>query len=155
MTPFKTFIEEANTNGTYSAYHLTDHSAQQLMTFVKELGIPNPVLPNDYHITTMYSRAPVDYTPDVGRNIVVEPVSYQVFNTQKSKSCLLVLRVESPELHKRFAESQKLGATYDFDDYLPHITLTGILPEAPDVSKYPLPTFPIVLADEFVTDLKD
>jgi patatin-like phospholipase/acyl hydrolase len=65
-----------------------------------------------------------------------------------------VLELDSPYLHGRFAEAMALGATYDFDEYIPHITLSYNAGDI-DIEALNHNSMDINLVEEYVESLSD
>lgn len=87
--------------------------------------LPNPLNTQKMHCTLIYSRMPCK-TPKIFPNRVfnAEFEKFDVFEQRNGKKCL-VLKLKSPDLLKRHqALMDEMEASYDFDDYLPHITLS-------------------------------
>jgi hypothetical protein len=120
---------------TYIAMLFDEESLEKLRTVSSVLDKPTPA--SEFHITVIYSKKP---TSAKGRGKLDKPVpvkltKYSVFHTQTGKDCL-VIEIESPEITARHEEIMKdYGASYDFDKYAPHITLsydfTGDIKELP------------------------
>lgn len=135
--------------GTYAACWLTKESAFALYRYYKN-RIPNMEPPSKLHITTCYSKIIVDLE---SRRIPLRldpPFSYDLFGENKN---VLVLRVEHTRLHGLFQEAISAGATYDFNSYKPHITLSTDY--TPNTEPPPPPSFPIYVSEYKVEPLKD
>lgn len=76
-----------------------------------------------------------------------------VLPQQDGRQCL-VLELDAPAVVERHLELMSLypELTYDFDQYLPHITLSYDIGTF-DASALELPNFVCVLGDEYVEDL--
>jgi hypothetical protein len=81
--------------------------------------------------------------------LIVKPISYEIFGVDKR---YLVLKVDNKKLHDRFNNAKKLGATFDFPSYKPHITL-GELKDDIDLKSLPVPNFSIKTSAEYQEDL--
>lgn len=121
--------ENKKPKGTYVGVRLTPQSNAKLRKFAKQIKVPN-ILDNDkMHITVIFSRNHLDnYTPPgkLETPIEAEVNTLTVFQKEEEGSKrVLVVTLKSPELHKRHKEIMKEpGATYDFDEYIPHVTLS-------------------------------
>lgn len=97
---------------------------------------------NDLHCTITYSREPVAAIE------LLEP-EFPIYATAKKFSLFgeendtLVLEIESEELLRIYNQSRDLGATSDWPNYKPHITLAKNVVDI-DVDDLPLPDFGIV-----------
>lgn len=102
-----------------------DEDSEDVIMKVLE-RVPHPTPRDELHITVAYSKKPIEYTPQgfFDEPIEVTPSKYSVFDTQTGKRCL-VLEVTSKKLTKMHEDIiYKHGASYDFDTYKPHITLS-------------------------------
>lgn len=111
-------------NGTYASFQLSPASAKLLYDFCEEMRLPDRVEIDDYHCTIIYSHAPCPEVSQEDFNLPCKavPKGYKLLGTEV---VVLVLELECPNaefLHNRFME--KHGATHDYDEYIPHITLT-------------------------------
>lgn len=111
--------------------------------------VENRTSKNDFHVTVAYSRKPIAVTA-LGKlepPVSVKAKHYSVFKTQTGKNCL-VLEVESPDLTARHTELNDVyGASYDFPDYKPHITLSYDCGIGFDINKLPkIETIPELFA---------
>lgn len=135
--------------GTYAAVWLTSQSAQRIVQYYRKY-IPNLEPADKLHITTTFSRKPVK----LAQHKFVIPLSamrYELFGDSKN---VLVLVVRHPLLDALHKEGRDVGAEWDFESYIPHITLstefTGTVDDLP-----PVPTFPIKAGRYTVEPLKD
>lgn len=108
-------------HGTYVCANLNKQSKKALDYFVTEAQIPNPADPKQYHTTIIYSRKGVPNVSEYAFNtpFTAKPKEWKIFGT------CLVLVVESDQLTKMHEDiMDKYGATYDYDDYTPHVTVS-------------------------------
>lgn len=107
--------------GTYVSAHFSDSTLNQLEKFQKELGLLNPVPREKLHCTICYSRVGIPYKP---LNNYYAGISgeLEIWDTKYGRT--LVLKLNSDQLKERHDYSMILGATYDFPEYIPHITLS-------------------------------
>jgi 2'-5' RNA ligase len=133
--------------GTYSSFQLDEPSRKKLHDWLESNKIENLVDPDEYHITVTYSRKPVPEINEIKPKlpIKVKAIGWEVFDN------LLVLKVSPSKLKKVYDESLELGATSDYDSYIPHISVAkkfkGEVPET-------FPKFTITL-NEFIVDELD
>lgn len=140
--------------GTYVGVRFTPETIEGLAKFQKDHDVPNPLDPEKFHTTVVYSREPVEWTPQVDlTDVDVSATGFEVFDTRDGQKCL-VLRLESEFLQDRFDSAIEAGATHDFPDYKPHITLSYDIGHF-EVKKLPTPDVAIVLDHEYVEPLKD
>ena len=133
-------------DGTYVSFQMDEHTRALLDNFVEmNLGLAERVAASTYHITVIYSRTPVPAAEDYSgkATAVANPVAYEVFQTKDAGKCL-VLRINSTEASALNTQLVKLGATSDYDEYKPHVTIAYNTEMPEDLSTLPLPQFPLV-----------
>lgn len=146
---------EEQAPGTYVGVRFTPETIEGLTAFQKEIGVPNPLNPEKFHATVVYSREPVEWTPQTDLTKEdVEASGWDVFENRRDGTKCLVLRLSSEFLQERFDTAIEAGATHDFPDYKPHITLSYDIGTF-ETRKLALPEFPIVLDHEYVEPLRD
>ncbi|AJD81952.1 hypothetical protein YenMTG1_142 [Yersinia phage vB_YenM_TG1] len=143
-----TFDEAAE--GLYVAAKYSELTLDAIEMLQRELKVPNPVPREKIHSTICYSRVMVPYSVASGSFEVATSGHLEVWN--HGSSPLLVLVLDSDYLRCRHQYARAIGATHDFPDYTPHITLgynVGVL-------KYPKEKYPIrvVLDREYKEPLK-
>lgn len=113
--------------GKYVGVHFTPDTIKQVKKIVDGEGIPNAISPEDYHATIAHSsRSNIPgYEPD-GK--LDEPAQatidhFKIFNTKEGGRCL-VAALDSDYLRDRHQKTMDHGASYDFDEYIPHVTLS-------------------------------
>lgn len=134
--------------GTYVAARLSEETLDRIEEIQKELPIYNPVPREKLHSTIIYSREEIPFIPYEEPRHLADSCHLRVFETPEGN--VLVLAYESQYMNKRFAQGMLLGATYDFEEYIPHITI------AKDVGTHPFDgyyEFPIVSSHEYMEDL--
>lgn len=113
--------------GRYIGMHFTPETQEHLKRIVHDEALPHPTPPEKLHTTITYSK---DHSvPDykVAGNLE-EPIegeidSFDIFPTKEGNNCL-VAKLNCPEFVNRHKATRELGATYDYDEYIPHITLS-------------------------------
>lgn len=122
MKTFAQLVEELK--GTYIGVRFNKASLEMLKDLQRMYKIPDPTPIKDMHATVVYSRVPVEFpiNNDLNEKVSRE-VQFHVFNTRDGKRAL-VLKIKSDYLTQRHELGTELGATYDFPDYIPHITLS-------------------------------
>lgn len=126
--------------GTFAACWLEKESAERLHRHY--FGLPGLKEAERFHLTTTYTSAVLEGLKSRRISIRLDHVTfgYDMFGDERN---LLVLRVASPELEALHREALKMGATWDYPDFNPHLTLTdsyeggeGRLPPLPDFDLY-------------------
>jgi hypothetical protein len=152
---------------TLDALHLDDALPRTLYIYRKVLntndiqkwarqqGIAQMLHADDLHVTIAYSKNPIDWTEigedwsgdELGR-IKLKPGSTRAFEEFGDGAKVLVFA--SSELTYRNEAIIRAGASWDFDGYHPHITITyGDIPE--DAEMY---QGPIVLGPEIFEEIQ-
>jgi hypothetical protein len=89
-------------------------------------NVDNRTSRGEFHITLIYSKKPIFITA-LGKlepPVEVKAKHYSIFHTRTGENCL-VLEVDAPALVARHNEIMKnYGASYDFPEYKPHLTLS-------------------------------
>jgi 8-oxo-dGTP pyrophosphatase MutT (NUDIX family) len=94
-----------------------------LLSWARQNGIESPLAANDLHVTIVYSKEPVDWLA-MGQawsnRVEIEggPRMLQRFGDA------LVLSFASYDLEDRHAQMRERGASFDFPQYRPHVTLS-------------------------------
>lgn len=121
----KSFLEIAKPNidpGVYMCAKFCQASLEALRNVQNALEIDNPVSPEKLHTTIVYSRKTVDLFPGSELNEPAKLIGFEKWDTKYGST--LVGIIESDYLHSRFNDAMDMGATYDYDDYKPHVTLS-------------------------------
>lgn len=148
-------IPETPTTGLYVAAYYTDEAVSALRAFQKRLKLPRPANPNDFHTTIVYSKKPIHWRCEHDVHWPVTPTGWAVWKDRARDKNVLVLLVEAQHLRVRFKLAMDRGATFDFDQYNPHISFSYDVGEDFDPSKLPLPEFNIDIAYERAAVLRD
>lgn len=100
----------------------------EIHEWMKAQGFKSALPENDMHVTEAFSKTPVDWTQVQGNS---NPVV--IHNLPSSAICLkrlgengqaVVLCFQSPELTERHQYFRNAGASWDYPEYQPHVTLT-------------------------------
>lgn len=150
----KTFAQIVESlKGTYIGVRFDKSSLDMLKSLQKDLSIPNPTPVSDMHSTVIFSRNQIDFPVEKSVNEKVSPdVKFHIFTTKSGKRALVLL-IDSDYLRARHELGNQLGATYDFPDYQPHVTLSYDVGDR----KYPTKKFKLdkelVIASEYHEEL--
>jgi len=119
--------EYGMTIGRYIGVRFTPETKKKIAEIVKSEKIPNPLPPKEYHATVVYSRlSPVKNFKVKGnfKNPVEGVITgFKIFESEGGKRCL-VATIDCEYLKSRHKLARKLGASHDYDQYIPHITLS-------------------------------
>ena len=144
-------------DGTYVSMNLREESRILLDSYVENmLGLDERVDPSTYHITIIYSKTPVPTAEKYIGEKTDTPAyvhSYEVFPTKNQGKCL-VMRLQFPYANNLNAELTLQGATSDYNEYKPHLTLAYDTEQEIDVSTLPLPQFPLYFDEVKVEPLQ-
>lgn len=133
-------------DGTYVSLNLSQQSKQLLDNFVEmNLGLTERVDSNTYHITVIYSRTPVPTAENLlymNNPLPVEAhvTGYEVFPTKNDGKCL-VMRLSCPYATRLNTDLTKQGATSDYDEYKPHLTIAYNMAQEVNPKTLPMPAF--------------
>lgn len=146
-------------DGTYVALQLSEESRTLLGNFVEmNLGLTERVDQSTYHITVIYSRTPVPSAEnylDMPSPLPIEALAtgYEVFPTKNDGLCL-VMRLACPYATRLNSELTKQGATSDYAEYKPHLTLAYDTEQSIDINTLPIPQFQLIF-DKMTVDPLD
>jgi len=102
----------------YASFPLSGISEDALANWAARNGLSLAYAP---HITVAYSKTPInqDRLPVMSAGMVVPPGGRSI----EKFGDALVLCVDCPQLQARHAEYKKIGASWDYPNYRPHVTL--------------------------------
>lgn len=144
-------------DGTYVSMDLSDDSRALLDNFVEmSLGLTERVDPSTYHITVIYSRTPVptaEHIAGMSTTTTANVVGYEIFPTKNDGKCL-VMRLEFSFANALNSKLTQEGATSDYNEYKPHLTLAYDMEQEIDPSTLPIPHFPLTFAPVKVAPLE-
>lgn len=123
MQKFSEFVTETNESkkGTYSGGRFSTELSKNLDNFCIKNNLPN--VNNDHHVTILFSRKNLPDYKAPGK--VSYKASAKNFHVFEGETKVLVITLESQDLidrHNELMDEHK--ATYDFPEYIPHITLS-------------------------------
>lgn len=141
-------------HGTYVALRVLEPCNKMLREHClkNNIKVDASLFDNRMHTTVIYSRKhhpEIEIIPE--RKYVAKFLSYDIFTTTEGKNALVV-RLDAPGIvvrHKHLVTTY--GATYDFPEYHPHITLSYDFDGLADgITPF---DFHIILGDEYMEDL--
>lgn len=99
-------------------------NGEKLLAWAKRQGFGSTLAPDDLHTTVAFSKTPIEWRPlsDGGGDLTQE-AGTPGRSIQKLGDAV-VLRFESPALYERWKEFRDQGASWDYDDFHPHISIT-------------------------------
>jgi 2'-5' RNA ligase len=144
-------------DGTYVSMDLSDESRALLDNFVEmSLGLTERVDPSTYHITVIYSRTPVptaEHIAGMSTTTTASVNGYEIFPTKNDGKCL-VMRLEFSFANALNSKLTQEGATSDYPEYKPHLTLAYDMEQEIDPSTLPVPQFPLTFGPVKVAPLE-
>lgn len=100
-------------------------NADEIIAWAKAQGFTSTLPANDMHVTVAFSKQPVNWAAAGRRSEPLNewggPRKLQAFGPEGDA---IVLQFESGELHKRWEELLGIGASWDWPEYHPHLTIT-------------------------------
>lgn len=131
-TSFMDFLEhlrEQSSAGTYAGVRFSRGTIKEIIELQDKLAVPNPLTPDKFHSTLLFSRKHLPTYVAYGRYID-KPRSdsgefeLRVFESASGKRAL-VLCYDCQFLERRHKYLMDLyGGTWDYPSYIPHITLS-------------------------------
>lgn len=98
-------------------------NADEIIAWAKKQGFKTTLPANEMHVTIAYSKQPVDWEK-FERKTTTITVEGGVRNVKEMGGGAATLRFESDLLKARWNEFKDGGASWDYSDYLPHITIS-------------------------------
>lgn len=139
---FREWMREKE-KGVYVGCIYNQSASDDLMNIIKKYNIPSTLTVDDFHTTIIYSRKYADIenlNDDMeDSEIVAYPKELHVFNTFDNKRAL-VIKLDCEYLENRHKElMKKYNLTYNYDEYIPNITLSYDIGEMsiPDIEEFP------------------
>ena len=107
--------------------------------------IPNILDINEFHSTVVYSRVKFQHIPS-SLEFTAYPKTIKIFNEK-----VLTIELDSIDLNKRHSEiySNNPKATYDFENYIPHITVSY------DISDINENNLQYINSKDFIREIKE
>jgi len=116
--------------GTYYGARPTKETCESVLDFLADNKIPNPLTEALMHCTVIYSRvwcgaqALGDLDPHWEGHFEAYNVWPTTPNDGEEPTHCLTLGFICPQMHVRHYDLRKEGATHDFPDFKPHMTLS-------------------------------
>lgn len=128
-------------------------NAQNIIDWAKANGFETTLPPEDMHVTIAFSKEPVSWEAIGGREDILPLPEDMTGRSLAQFGEATVLRIASRELEARWRGIIDAGATWDYPEYQPHITIT--YGSAPDLSTIEPYSGPIVLGPEVAAPVKE
>lgn len=99
-------------------------NTKEFIAWAKGQGFAKVLAPEELHVTVCYSKEAMDWG-----KAEPAPANLTVTGGVRVVSPLgdagaVVLKFESPDLQKRWKEFREAGASWDYESYQPHVTIT-------------------------------
>ena len=141
----------------YVAVKYNQSAGDDLLDFIKKYEIPSVLKAEDFHTTVICSKKYADIREledDLGDSeIVAKPTELHVFETFDKKRALVIKLDCSYLLERHKYLMQKYELEYDYDEYIPHITLSYDIGEMEIPKDTEFPKF-FRIQSEYSEDLK-
>lgn len=126
-------VTDARPRSLYVSRKLVN--AAEVLKWAKAQGIPEPMDAADLHVTICYSKTPIDWlkvdaedwNQEKDGTITVPPGGARIVERLGDKGAV-VLMFGSSRLSWRHEQIIRAGASHDFDDYQPHVTVSWNVP---------------------------
>lgn len=146
-------LDDTPGTGTYARFEPDRATVGRLEKFCKDNKI-DCIPSKDLHCTIVYSRTHIPQVEDYPVNLPISAKikGFELLPTQTGKQALALMLESSymQQLFKTFVD--EYGATWDYDGYRPHITLSydwsGPVPEN-------MPVFPVHFNEFVVEELNE
>lgn len=149
--PHKTTVQKQDAKPLYLSRSL--ENADQLIAWAKGQGFATTQQPGDWHVTIAYSKTPTDWPETLDDQITVRSKADRQVIALGDKGAV-VLRFADPTLQSRWQELVDGGASWEFENYQPHVTITwdGAGVDLATVNPY---RGPLVFGPEVARDLDE
>lgn len=149
-------LTEQKKEGTYSGVHFDNATKKAIRLFTKENDIPNVVPRDKLHTTVLYSRKHLpDYKPlgKLDTPLIGKFKQFDLWKSQDGNQCLVMLFdcTDLVDRHKFLMKEH--DATYDYDEYKPHVTLSYDVGENFNLKSLPSYEGPINITEEYMEPL--
>lgn len=105
-------------------------NAPEFLAWARGQGFSSTLAADDLHVTVLFSRRPVDWmkmgdmwSGDSKGNVMVSPGGPRLVEPLGDKGAVVLL-FSSTDLQWRHRSMIEAGASHDYDEYQPHVTIT-------------------------------
>ncbi|WP_294032757.1 phage portal protein, partial [Sphingopyxis sp.] len=135
---YRSLFTDATPRPLYVRRDLKPASAKALIAWAKSNGFTSTLEQSDMHVTVLYSKQPVDpmkmgetWGSEADGGLIVKAGGPRAL--ERFGEGAVVLQFASWSLVSRHDDMVRAGASHDFDEYLPHVTITYSAPEGLDL----------------------
>lgn len=140
-------MEERRQTGIYASCSYDEESLSKLQIWLEGQNdlIPMPVPLENIHTTVVYSRA--DFPCPIGQSIHLTdsqpfcPSGFTLLGKPEDEMACLVMLLDADALVHVHNFCLNEGAKHDYEDYIPHVTLSYQVPKDFDHSQIQVPDF--------------
>jgi len=153
-------VEKKENKGTYAGVKFSSKTKNAVKKYMKDNDIPNSLRTEKMHSTLLYSRKYCpDYEPagEMEESLIGKADGFESWKSQpdddgNTSNCLVLKYVCSDLTDRHESLMKEHGATFDFDDFTPHITFSY---DVGDLDPKKLPKFEedIEIVEEYGEDL--
>jgi hypothetical protein len=129
------FLKEDFTKkkGTYAALRFSSETIEKLLEYIRNNDIPKGLDKDEFHSTLLYSRKFLPEYKPIGKletSLIATPINMEIWPSppnafKKEETNCLILKYECDDQVNRFDTlMDEHEATYDYDEYKPHTTLS-------------------------------
>lgn len=129
-------------------------NAEAIIAWAKEQGFDTCLPPEDMHVTVCYSKEPVIWQDCVHHLGPLEVAGGERKVIPLGDDGAVVLRFSSAALAQEHQDFLNAGASWDYEEYHPHITLTYDPPEGLDLASVQPYAGPIQLGEEVYAEIE-
>lgn len=136
-------------------------NSSEILAWAKAQGFTQTLEADDLHVTVTYSKSPVDWmkmgqswSENSKGQLEIKPGGPRVMETLGSEGAI-VLMFGSSELSWRNREMRENGASWDYEDYTPHITITYFNGDGLDIGSIKPYQGKIVLGPEIFEEVNE
>lgn len=121
-------LETKKPSGTFAEMLFDESDLKKIQKWIKTNKIPNRISHKKMHCTLLYSKKHCpNYEPagDLDPPLEAKPKKLEIWPSESNGTRVLVMTLDAPKIvdrHKELMDAH--DATYDFDEYKPHLTLS-------------------------------
>ena len=127
-------------------------NGDEFQKWAKSQGFSETLSPDDFHVTVVYSKKPVDTSKFTPRNNIIKVKGGKRSVMPLGDEGAVVVKFESNILQDQWKQFCDKGCSWDYESYQPHITIT-YNGEKVDLNDVQAPTFDLKLGPEIFEDL--
>jgi len=129
MMGFKDYLQEQEDGGSYVGVRFSLPTKERMRGFLDR--VPNAVPFEKIHSTLIYSRKRIDFVPmgEFKTPWYATADKFENWKTQDGKNALILLLKCDKMVNRHKEIMNTTDATYEYDEYKPHITLSYDVPE--------------------------